>query len=100
MQQQNVPGKGLAIGALVCGIIACVCGCGAVLMFTPVVGVICGVVGIILAANAKKQGFSGGMQTAGFVLSLIGLILCAVTFFTCTICTGCAACAGGVGALF
>lgn len=86
---QNVPGKGAAVASLVLGIIA------VVLWFfgyTSIVSVILGIVGLICAGNAKKAGFMGGLRTAGFVLSLIGLIGGGIAFVACV------ACAGAIGA--
>ena len=83
---QNVPGKGAAVASLVLGIIA------VVLWFfgyTSIVSVILGIVGLVCAGNAKKAGFMGGLRTAGFVLSLIGLIGGGIA---------CVACAGAIGA--
>ena len=86
---QNVPGKGAAVASLVLGIIA------VVLWFfgyTSIVSVILGIVGLVCAGNAKKAGFMGGLRTAGFVLSLIGLIGGSIAFVACV------ACAGAIGA--
>ena len=86
---QNVPGKGAAVASLVLGIIA------VVLWFfgyTSIVSVILGIVGPVCAGNAKKAGFMGGLRTAGFVLSLIGLIGGGIAFVACV------ACAGAIGA--
>ena len=77
---QNVPGKGAAVASLVLGIIA------VVLWFfgyTSIVSVILGIVGLVCAGNAKKAGFMGGLRTAGFVLSLIGLIGGGIAFVAC-----------------
>lgn len=78
MENDNkIPGKGAATASMVLGIIS------VVLWFfgySALVSVILGIVGLILAGNAKKAGFVGGMQTAGFVLSLIGLIGGAIFF--------------------
>ena len=85
----NVPGKGAAVASLVLGIIA------VVLWFfgyTSIVSVILGIVGLVCAGNAKKAGFMGGLRTAGFVLSLIGLIGGGIAFVACV------ACAGAIGA--
>ena len=82
---QNVPGKGAAVASLVLGIIA------VVLWFfgyTSIVSVILGIVGLVCAGNAKKAGFMGGLRTAGFVLSLIGLIGGALAFVACVACVG------------
>ena len=86
---QNVPGKVAAVASLVLGIIA------VVLWFfgyTSIVSVILGIVGLVCAGNAKKAGFMGGLRTAGFVLSLIGLIGGGIAFVACV------ACAGAIGA--
>lgn len=83
------PGKGAAVASLVLGIIA------VVLWFfgyTSIVSVILGIVGLVCAGNAKKAGFMGGLRTAGFVLSLIGLIGGGIAFVACV------ACAGAIGA--
>ena len=61
-----------------------------------IASVILGVVGLILSSNAKKAGFVGGMQTAGFVLSLIGLIGGGVFLISCIACVGAV---GGVAGL-
>ena len=71
-------GHGLAVGSLVCGIIGVVCwffGYGSFL------SIILGIIGLVLAGNAKKAGNDEGMRTAGFVLSLIGLIGGIIVFF-------------------
>ena len=80
-----MPGKNLAIGSLVCGILSLVLtffGYGAL------VGLILGIVAIILSVNAKKQGYTEGMQKAGLVLGIIGTILCGITFVACALCVG------------
>jgi hypothetical protein len=92
-QSGDEPGKGAAIGSLVCGIVAVVLWWFGV---SAIVSVVLGIVGLILAANAKKAGFQGGMQTAGFVLSLIGLIGGAIVFVACVACTGGLACIGAL----
>ena len=85
MEENKVPGKGAATASMVLGIIAVVLwffGYGAL------VSVILGIIGSVLAGNAKKAGYNGGMRTAGFVLSLIGLIGGAVFFVACAACAG------------
>ncbi len=79
------PGKGAAIAGLVLGIVSIVTwffGMGAL------IGLITGVIGLICASNAKKAGFEGGMRTAGFVCSLIGVIGSALVFVACVACVG------------
>ena len=87
----KIPGKGAATASMVLGIIS------VVLWFfgySALVSVILGIVGLILAGNAKKAGFVGGIQTAGFVLSLIGLIGGAIFFVACIACVGAIGAAG------
>ena len=62
---------GKAVASLVVGIFAIVSwffGLGALL------GMVLGIVGLVLAGQAKKAGNIEGIRTAGFVCSLIGLI--------------------------
>ena len=57
--------------SLVLGICTIVCwffGVGAL------VGIILGIIGLVLAGQAKKAGNTEGIRTGGFVCSLIGLI--------------------------
>ena len=97
MENDNkIPGKGAATASMVLGIIS------VVLWFfgySALVSVVLGIVGLILAGNAKKAGFVGGMQTAGFVLSLIGLIGGAIFFVACVACVGASGAAGSSDAL-
>jgi len=81
------PGKGAAIASLVCGIVAMV-------LPIPVLDLAVGIVGLCLAGSAKKQGYPGGMATAGLVCSIIGTVFAAI--YTC-VCT-CAACYPFLGA--
>ena len=84
-ENQNIPGKGAATASMVLGIIA------VVLWFfgySAVLSVILGIIGLILAGNAKKAGYEDGIRTAGFVLSLIGLIGGAVALVACVACIG------------
>ena len=62
---------GNAVASLVLGICAIVCWCfgGGAL-----VGIILGIIGLVLAGQAKKAGNTEGIRTGGFVCSLIGLI--------------------------
>ena len=94
-ENNNIPGKGAATASLVLGIIS------VVLWFfgySALVSVILGIVGLLLAGNAKKAGFNGGIRTAGFVLSLIGLIGGAIFFVACVACVGAIGAADATGA--
>ena len=69
--QPNQPpnnGQVKAIISLILGVLAC---------FTPIplLGLGFGVVGIILAGRAKIDGFRGGTQIAGFVVSIVGIVV-------------------------
>lgn len=96
MNQQNVPGKGAAIGSLVCGIVSIVFWFFGV---TSLLSLILGIVGLILANSSKKAGYNEGLRTAGFVVSLIGTIFGALIFVSCVACVGCLGTAGGLSAL-
>ena len=94
-ENNNIPGKGAATASLVLGIISVVVW---FFGYSALVSVILGIVGLILAGNAKKAGFNGGIRTAGFVLSLIGLIGGAIFFVACVACVGAIGAADATGA--
>ena len=51
-----------------------------------IIGIVLGIVGLVLASEAKKAGNREGIRTAGFVLSLIALILNIVYIASCVAC--------------
>ena len=67
----NERGKNAALTSMVLGIVAVVLW---FFSFAAVVSVVLGIIGLVYANKAKTEGFRGGFYTAGFVLSLIGLI--------------------------
>ena len=79
----NQAGSGLAKASLVLGIISLVC---LVInwMYLSLVSIILGIIGLVLASSAKKEGNKSGIRTAGFVTSLIGLILGVLCFVACS----------------
>ena len=79
------PGKGAAIASLVCGLVAVICW---FFGWSAIASVVLGIVGLVLAASAKKAGYTGGMRTAGFILSIIGLIVGAIVLLACVACVG------------
>ncbi len=85
-------GKGLSIGALVCGIISCVL---AWFYMVNIVALILGIVGLVLAVNGRKLAKAAnaptGIGTAGLVLAIIGTSLAGIGFLSCTVCVACAA---------
>ncbi len=66
------PAKGMAIAALVLGLVGLV-----------VAAVICGVIAICLAVTAKKKGNTSGMATAGLVLGIIDVAFWLVGVLAC-----------------
>lgn len=63
---------GKAVASLVLGICSCVCwffGVGAIL------GVILGIIGLVLSRKATAAGNAEGINKAGFILSIIGLVV-------------------------
>jgi hypothetical protein len=73
-----IPGRGKAIASLILGIIA-------MTVPIPVLDIIAGVIGLVLALQSKSEGFTGGVRTAGFVCSIIGTIwaiIYTIMFFT------------------
>ncbi len=79
------PGKGAATASLILGIVSLVCwffGAGSL------IGLGCGIAGLICASSAKNAGNNSGIRTAGFVCSLIGLIGSVIVFVACIACLG------------
>ena len=92
----KVPGQGAATASLVCGIVAVVC---SFFGYTSIIALILGIVGLVQASKSKKEGFSGGLRTAGFVLSLIGLIFGAIVLVPLFACVACGGTLGVLGAM-
>lgn len=78
------------------GIISIVCW---ILTATSFVGLVTGIIGLICSSSAKKAGFKGGIQTAGFVCSLIGVIGGAIVLVACVACVGVMGTIGAIGDL-
>ena len=69
---KDVNGKSKATVSMILGIISLVCiftGIGAI------ASVVLGIIGLVFAKQSKELGYSSGTRTAGFVCSLIGLIV-------------------------
>lgn len=84
--QKKEAGKGLAVASLVIGILAIVFwfafGWGTIL------SIILGIIGIVLSSLSRKKGNTGGMKTAGLVLSIIATVIGSVIFLSCVACYG------------
>ena len=59
-------------------------------IISPLIALILSVVGLILAAVSKKQGYNGGLRGAAFGVSLSFLILDGIAFLIILSCIGCA----------
>lgn len=55
----------------------------ALLRLAAIPGLACGIIGLVFSVKSKKMGFASGQRTAGFVCSLIGVILCGLTVALC-----------------
>lgn len=79
-----------ATASLVLGIVSLVSLC---FIYISLIGIACSVIGLIFAIQIRKagelEGFKpNGMATAGLVLNIIGLGLCALEFISCVACVG------------
>ena len=71
-ESTSQPGKGLAIAAMILGIVSFFC-------FPAITGAL----GIIFGACAKGKGSTSGMATAGIVLGAIGIGLWLIMLIAC-----------------
>ena len=87
----EIPGKNKAIASLVLGIIS------VVLWFfgySSILSVVLGILGVVMASKSKEEGYDENIRTAGFILSVIGIIGGAIFFVACVACVGMAGIAG------
>lgn len=77
----------IGVASLVLGIISILIG-----LFTSGlfgwVGAILAILGIILGAMGRKDPEKKGLATAGLVCSIIGLVICLITYIACAACVG------------
>ncbi len=63
---------------------------------------ICGIIGIIKSAGARKEATAAGekkiIATIGLVLSIVGTIYGAILFFVLGVCVACVVCVGAAAA--
>ncbi len=83
--QQDIPGRSDAIVSMVFGSLAIICW-----FFGPtsILSIVFAIIGLVFSSTAKKKGYTGDMQTAGFVLSLVSLFGGILIFIACIACTG------------
>ena len=87
----EISGKNKAIASLVLGIIS------VVLWFfgySSILSVVLGIIGVVMASKSKEEGYDENIRTAGFILSVIGIIGGAIFFVACVACVGMAGIAG------
>ena len=87
----EIPGKNKAIASLVLGIIS------VVLWFfgySSILSVVLGIIGVVMASKSKEEGYDENIRTAGFILSVIGIIGGAIFFVACVAGVGMAGIAG------
>lgn len=87
-------GKSKATASLVMGIIGLVLDFLVFWIVAPAIGCILGVVGVIMASGAKKEGYVGGIATGGLVCSIISIVF-GIGSLLCVVCAFGAA--GGIG---
>ena len=89
----------MGVCALILGIVSVVIGC--FFSYMGWIGIICGVLGIIFAAVAKKNpDTNNGVATAGLVLSIIGTVLSLILFLACAACVAAGTSAGAAAGLW
>lgn len=86
----NPKGKNFSIAALILGILSILL---CLFYVLSAFAMACGVGGILCATNGQKycleQDQPTGLATGGLALSIVGLLLSSIAFFTCTLCVGC-----------
>ena len=83
MYNQNIPGRNEAIISLVLGIVGLV----ASLFVNSLVGLLVGMAGLYYASRSKAMGYDDGLRLAGFVLSVVAIVLGGLFLLACVACT-------------
>lgn len=81
---QSKPSKGMAIAALVLGIVGAVF--AVIPLFGAYVGIPLGIIGLILGIVAAKKNGKSGLTTAAIVLSIIAIALSVIFYIACIAC--------------
>ena len=79
MYNQNIPGRNEAIISLVLGIVG--------LVASLFVNSLVGVAGLYYASRSKAMGYDDGLRLAGFVLSVVAIVLGGLFLLACVACT-------------
>ncbi len=85
--------NGKATASMVLGIISVALALFATYIYPAVAGLICGIIGLVLAIQIRKAGQTEGFELsgtakAGFVLNVISVALNALMFLACVACVG------------
>ena len=80
----EIPGKNKAIASLVLWFFG----------YSSILSVVLGIIGVVMASKSKEEGYDENIRTAGFILSVIGIIGGAIFFVACVACVGMAGIAG------
>jgi len=78
---EQAPAKGLAVAALVCGIVGAFFGLIPLTAFFAMpLGLVAFVLGLLAARKMKRAGHKAGMARAGWILGAIAVILAIIGF--------------------
>ena len=83
MDEGNIPGKKEALIALILGIV----GLGVGLFVNGILGVSLGIASLVGSSRSKSMGYNDSLRTAGFVLSVLSVVLGGITLVACIACT-------------
>lgn len=83
--------KAMGVASLVLGIISIVISVFGTGSFGWL-GLILGIIGIVLGVEGKKVPEQAGMAKAGFICSIIGVVLSLLFYIACIGCVGCLGC--------
>ena len=71
MNEGNIPGKNEALISLILGIVGLV----VALFVNGIFGMILGIAGLVVSSRSKSMGYNDSLRTAGFVLSVLSVVL-------------------------
>ena len=83
MNEGNIPGKNEALISLILGIVGLV----VALFVNGIFGMILGIAGLVVSSRSKSMGYNDSLRTAGFVLSVLSVVLGCITLVACIACT-------------
>ena len=81
MNEGNIPGKNEALISLILGIVGLV----VALFVNGIFGMILGIAGLVVSSRSKSMGYNDSLRTAGFVLSVLSVVLGGITLVACMV---------------